>query len=183
MASHTKALMQSKLAFVGCLILTVIVVHTCVRIEVLNARYGYYLPRTDFGNGNQKWRVAGRRATMRWLEHKIHMERCAAYAAAHPDDPMDDLERFCGPPYSADEQKMIDTELAENELRAELWSWVASMGILQYILAPLTFAWAVALAVCNRSHLIRMSAIGFAVAAAVSIVLMFHRAYFTSMGW
>jgi hypothetical protein len=176
-------LIRSGISVLGCFLLTAVVVHTCVRIEVLNARYGYYLPRKDFGSANPKWRVAARIAVLKRLETQIADERLSAYVASHPNEPVPPIEEMTGPPYSEDEQRRIDTELAENALRTELRSWVGGFGLLQYFLAPIGLAWAVAITLAHRSIVVRIATSFLATCSAVAIYLAFHRGYFSSLGW
>lgn len=175
--------MSSRISIAGCILLSTIVVHTCVRIEALNAQYGYYLPRTDFGSGNPKWRVAARSILLKGLDRRISQERFADYMESHPDKPVPDLERFAGPPYTSEQQQLIDTELAENALRSELHSWVDGMGLLQYFLGPFALVWAIAIFIAARTSTIRVTSALCMMCSAVSIGLMFYRGYFTSLGW
>lgn len=175
--------MKSRLAFFGCFLLTVIVVHTCIRIEVLNALNEYYLPRTDFGEGNPKWRDATQTSLLISLEHRIADERLSEFVVKHPTKSVTNVAQFTGPPYSQEEQNLIDKELADHALRAELYAWVSCMGLLQYVLAPVAFVWAIALIIFDRSIFFRVASSVFAVSVAASIWLMIYRGYFTSLGW
>ena len=109
-----------KIVFLACLLLTMVALHTCIRIELLNASCNYYLPRTDWGSANQKWRISARPGRREWLEYHIAKERHSRFIAAHPHEQHRDPDQFLGPPYTVAEQKLFDTQLAEDELRAAL---------------------------------------------------------------
>ena len=168
---------------IGCLILTCVVVHTCVRIEILNARYGYYLPRTDFGSGNPKWRVAADSLARRDFERSIAMERQAKFAEEHPGEPIPEHTEFIGPPYSASQQTELEAILDQNQRRSALYDWVRGMGLLQYALAPAALFWSVDIARIERSRSGRIAAGFAALLNLICIALMFYRGYFTSLGW
>lgn len=165
------------------LLLTAVVLHTCIRIEVLNARYNHYLPRTDWGNGNQKWRCAASSLLLRSLERDIANDRYHRFMQTHPDESGSDPDQFLGPPYSVAEKTFIDTEMAENDLRATLLGWVSSFGLLQYLLAPLAFCISIASLYFNPNVIIRLVAGSCTVFILVAIALMIYRGYFTSLGW
>jgi hypothetical protein len=173
--------MSSRISIAGCILLTTIIVHTCLRIEVLNARYGYYLPRIDFGGGNSKWRTEGtQKMLLKEFDRRIAYERLRVYMDSHPDEPVPDLERFTGPPYTREQQHSID---AENALKSELHSWVDGMGLLQYLLGPFTLVWAIVIFFADRAKATRLPSAVCVVRSVVSIGLMFYRSYFTSLGW
>ncbi|HEY4261366.1 MAG TPA: hypothetical protein VGM98_14460 [Schlesneria sp.] len=168
---------------VACMILTCIVVHTCVRIEVLNARYGYYLPRTDFGSGNPKWRVADEKLFRLREEMMIARSRQEDYQAAHPDEGFPDESAFKGPPYSVAEQATIDAEVDHNRRNSTLRAWVGSMGLLQYVLAPAALFWSLDIVVSDRLRGRRVVAGLCGLLNLICIALMYYRGYWSSLGW
>ena len=172
-----------KWIFFACLLLTVVVLHTCIRIEVLNARYNHFLPRTDAGNGNPRWRCAASSLLLRSLERDIANDRYRRFMQAHPNEPGSDPDQFLGPPYSVAETTFIDAEMAENDLRASLLGWVSSFGLLQYILAPLAFCSSLASLYFNHNVIIRLVAGSCTVSILVAVGFMIYRGYFTSLGW
>jgi hypothetical protein len=174
-----------KLTFfhVGCLILTCIVVHTCVRIEVLNARSGYYLPRTDFGSGNPKWRVAAEKLVRLNEELMIARSRQADFQAAHPDEEISNEAAFKGPPYSPAEQATIDAEVDHNQRNSTLRDWVGGMGLLQYVLAPAALLWSLDIVISDRSRRGRVVAGLCGLLNLICIALMYYRGYWSSLGW
>ena len=175
--------MRSRLAIIGCLLLTAVVVHTCVRIEQLNAKNSYYLPRTDFAGGNPKWRYSTIKGTMYGLNNEFAEERMIAFSKSRSERPLPEFQQFIGPPYSENEQRRIDAKLANNSLRNELHDWVESGGLLQYLLAPVAIVWAIMIFWSQRSLFSRLLSGASAMCAAVSIGFMLYRGYLTSLGW
>lgn len=175
--------MRRTLPLVGCVFLTLLVAHTCLRIEILNARSGYILPRIYRGFGNPKWRSAARSTAMRGVQGEIAFQRLDAYVAAHPDEPEPDVDQFLGPPFNEREQAQIVDAIEKNELNSELKDLVGSFGCLQYVLAPAAFVWSVFLSALSNRWLFRVLFGVCAVGNAFSIWVMFDRAYFTSLGW
>lgn len=89
--------MHAKSAGWVWLLLTTVVVNTCMQIEILNVENNYYLPRTDFGPANPKWRTASSHATQIFAEKEVFFQRGEAYQREHPDEPMPDDAFFRGP--------------------------------------------------------------------------------------
>ena len=172
-----------RLFVVATFLLTAIVANTCLQIEILNVQNDKYLPRTDFGNGNRKWRTAANSALLKSLEQQIAIERYTAFMAKHSDRPNMSPEQFFGPPYTAAEQELIDRSLARNSQESKLSSWVSSLGILQYVLAPLACFSAIVMFVVDRKPAIRIAAVVCSLLSVTSIYLMFYRGYFTSLGF
>ena len=79
-------------------------------------------------------------------------------------------------------------EIARTVQEGRAWNafhdFVESWGLLQYLLAPFTFVFALWLAAQKElgSHR-RVAAVFIAAVCATCIVLMFCRGYFTSLGW
>jgi hypothetical protein len=168
----------------GCLLLTCVVVHTCVRIEVLNAQCGYYLPRTDMEAGhNNKWRVAAARLIRQDCERQIALQRMAEFQNEHPDQQLPDEATFTGAPFSEAEQRLIETEVSKNRLNASFRDSVESLGLLQYLLGPAGLLWSWILFLGDRSRSSRATSATCGVLNLVSVALMFYRGYFTSLGW
>ena len=103
---------KRKWIYFACLFLTTVVLHTCIRIEVLNARYNHFLPRTDWENGNPRWRCAASSLLLRSLERDIANDRYRRFMQAHPDESGSERDQFLGPPYSVAETIFIDAEMA-----------------------------------------------------------------------
>ncbi|QDV61054.1 hypothetical protein [Crateriforma conspicua] len=175
--------MRSKAKIVCCLLLTAIVLHTCIRIEVLNARNGHFLPRAHPAAGNPKWRVVAPTLLARSLERTIAIDRLTSHVSQHPNYPEPGIEEFIGPPYTDAEQALIDTEIARNKLSFQLRDWVSGMGLLQYILAPVALLSSLVLMRGTENLAVRFASVACAVSNVTSMYLMFHRGYFTSLGW
>jgi hypothetical protein len=174
--------MKSSFVATG-LILTCVVVHTCIRIEVLNARYGYYLPRNDLDRNNPEWRVAALSIVRKSADRMIALERQSEFLQQHPDQPVPDEAAFRGPPYSKAEQEAIDSDVQRSKSNSDLYYSVRGMGLLQYLLAPAALAWSVDLARIRAPRWIRITGIAGCVLNAICIALMLYRGYFQSLGW
>lgn len=169
--------------FVVCVVLAAVVLHTCVRIELLNASNDYYLPRTDWGDGNPKWRCSAASAHRQWLDREIANDRYRRFTEGHPEESDRNPDQFLGPPYTVVEQSLIDTAMANHKLRGDLYGWVCSFGLLQYLLAPLAFCVALVSLCFDKRVWMRYAAAGCAISVAVAIGLMIYRGYFASLGW
>lgn len=173
---------RKTLCFV-CVMLTAIVAHTALRIELLKARCNYYLPRTAIDDGHPKWRVAAPESVRHWIDREIANERHARFKQEHPDEQGRDSDQFVGPPYTSVEQQMIDTAMTENQQQNALRNWVSTFGLLQYVLAPLTLCLSLAcLRVCQNS-VMRPLAVACAISTVAAIGSMIYRGYFKSLGW
>ncbi len=176
----------SKSTIVVCILLTAIVLHTCIQIEVLNARSGYFLPRKLSRTGNPKWRVAAKKTLFKTLERTIALDRSEAHFDQHPNGPAPDfqeLEELSGPPYLDAEQAWIDNQVALYELNSKLRDWVGGMGLLQYLLAPIALLWSLWLFRIAASWAERLLVVGCTISNLTSTYLMFYRGYFESLGW
>ena len=126
--------MKKRILTVVMILLTAFVLHSAVRIEVLNMRAGNYLPRSDrnpdgtFSDG--KWRLS-----------------------------------------------------QENTPRDQLRTAVESLGLSQYILAPLLAILALAVFFKSKTSWTKRVATVSVVVAAIAISLMFYRQYYQSLGW
>jgi len=116
------------------MLLTVFVLHSAARIEVLNIQAGTYLPRRDRGPdgtlADGKWRVS-----------------------------------------------------PENTPRDQLRDVVQTLGLMQYVLAPLLLVFSLVIFFRFRRSWARVAAPFSMFAAVVAISLMFYRDYFGSLGW
>lgn len=125
--------------FVICVLITSVVVTTAVRIELLNSAAGGPLPLT-INSYDGKWYPADIVYVMKSTDHKIGQIRQNLFKHNHPMEEVPELESFVGPPYSVDEQQRLDTAEKNHGLGIALYSWLRSMGIAQYFLAPTAFA-------------------------------------------
>jgi hypothetical protein len=158
--------MRLRTAWVLCVALATLAATTAIRIEVLNARAGSYLPRTDWpeDGGNPKWRAdPGERGRLeRWLRIQ---------AGIPPDQPL-----------SAEQHAAVDAELERGLARNALREVVGGWGLLQYGVVPL----GAILAIAERRRARGCTRAGLDAALAIfaaSLALMLHRGYFTSLGF
>ena len=173
---------HSKLKLAACCLLTVTVLHTCLRIEVLNRRNGFFLPRSIPSTGNPKWRVAAEQLNFIDLQRAVALDRMNAFIAQHPAEPVPSIEELSGPPYTPSEQAMIDTEMDRNRLNSELRDWVSGMGLIQYLIAPMALLLSINLYCGTGNRTVRLASIACILSNAASLYLMFYRGYFTSLG-
>jgi len=86
-------------------------------------------------------------------------------------------------PMTAQEEARMRRDLAEAKAMNRLHLWVESMGLLQYLLAPL--CWLVSLYVAVLGYPRRSRLVGLAslCTASIGIALMLYRGYIESLGW
>ena len=176
-----------------CIGLSAVVLHTCIRIEIVNARSNGYLPRTDLVNGRlPTWRTAGERTVRKSVERQIAAQRLADAEANRESnvirenneirDASISSEPLAGPPWSQAEQALIEQTLREARQHSELYDWVSGPGLWQYVLIPASLVSAGWL-LTTRDRRVRAVACGCAASSVIALVLMFYRGYFTSLGW
>ena len=116
------------------MLLTAFVLYSATRIEVLNMRAGYYLPRRDRDPdgtlADGKWRIS-------------------------PD----------------------------NTPRDQLRDAVQTLGLMQYVLAPLLLIFSLVVFFKTKRSWTSVAATFSMFAAAVAISLMLYRDYYGSLGW
>lgn len=168
--------MWTKITLIGCLFLTVFVLHTALRIEHLNGQMGTFLPRAD-GWENEEWGVPESEDAMDFVRAQIAKQRANLYAVEHPGEEMPPIESFVGEPYNDRETGFINRHKRDHATFQELHGWVFGLGALQIGLAPLAFAWSVCnLLVLNKVR-IRMLSTACACLAFSAIFLMILRGY------
>jgi hypothetical protein len=148
------------------LLLTALALFTCLRIEYLNWRHNFYLPR-DFTTDVGTWRTTSPK-----LAYKYAFERMAR------DDPT-----ILTRPLTPFEANTL-AQIAEHaRINSDLCDVVSTLGILQY---PLTFILLFTLSVTAYRHHSkswqRVLWSAFIVNLAC-MALMFYRGYFTSLGF
>jgi hypothetical protein len=145
--------------------LAIVVFHTCVRIEILNQLAGDILPRKS----PTKWRagVMNEKLNEKWWR-LFHL---------HDEDEDVRLTRAL----TVQERQEMEYDVFRERANALLRTTVEVFGLWQYVLAPICLIWSIR-AAKNRRRAKRIAAGVFTVTSAVSIVLMFYRGYFTSLG-
>ena len=180
--------MRGTIEFWCCAALTFVVAVTCVRIEYLNVRAESYLPRTDFGGGNRKWRFAAEVAVRIDIERLVRLERMDQLRALGRSTPsLEEEQEMLERPFSDEELALItsrvETALERQRAKARLHNWVCTIGLLQYVLAPTALAWSLYFVATRRALRYRLGGVLTAVVSGVSIVMMFYRGYYASLGW
>ena len=167
-----------------CGILTAVVCYTAVKIEVLNAQNGNWLPKEPVDGRILKWRCAARQPLIKWYERQYALRRVEEFHAENPDAELPSEESFIGLPLTDKEQAELNTALEKRERNAEFYDVVASLGHLQYILAPATLILATMVFRSKKQSSARVAASLSMSIASIAIVLMFYRGYFTAVhGW
>ncbi len=158
-------------ALLACsIVLAAVALYTCVRIEIFNFRAGGYLPRHDVGEGNSdQWRTTGSECIRLAWEARFRNQSYIEGKLIRP---------------TAEQEAEIEREIERAEENSDFRDFVSSWGQAQYLVAPLAM-WLSMLIVINKAvpRGGRIIAAIAAAASACSIVLMFYRGYFTSLGW
>jgi hypothetical protein len=134
-----------------------------LRIEHLNARAGGRLPNrehrdNDPAQANVKWRTSALSVVEQaWRRNHANADR----------------------PLTRAQQMELDSELRRAQANNALHDFVASAGLLQYLLAPAVVALGIVLI---RAKRVRCALLPLA-AGIVACVMMLWRGYFSSLGW
>ncbi len=168
--------MWTKLTIIGCLILTVFVVHTAVRIEHMNVVAGHFLPRPPEMEG-LAWKVPEQENVREYVDYQIMLRRVNLYATEHPDEKMPASDTFFGAPYSPSEQDWIDRLMVAHQDHVRLHWWVNNFGALQYILAPICAVWAFGNLLSLPKRSVKALSLSCALLAFGAIFLMYVRGY------
>lgn len=153
--------MKKHLSIILCAALSVVVLHTCIQIEVWNhLAGGNVLPnreggklRYSLGESEKGWRMYHK-----MLTHDESLES--------------------GRPLTEEERVLFH----EHSKHARRWnmvvSWSRGMGTLQYLLAPIAIIWSIALLFASKTRRARLLAGLLSATNAISIVAMLNRGYF-----
>ena len=163
-------------------ILTVAACVTCVRIETLNHRLGGVLPRQEINGGIPKWRGASGRVFREATEARLRQDRLAHLDG--DDDRTDaQLRAILDQPLTQREKTELDELCHRNDLEASLYGWLTTMGMLQYAILPLALASSLWCLLRAQSRWRRAYSSVLIFSCLICVVLLFHRAYFSSLGW
>lgn len=182
--THSKISKWSTL-YAGCFISTLFALNTCLHIEYWNARAGGYLPRKDFGSANPKWRVGARRAVRKYFLRQLAIEdeiRITEKGGKVTEEEFEALQSDSRP-LTKDQQAELDAVLEKSDINSTLRGWVESAGLLQYLVAPFAFATAMLSLMIAKPRWARLGFVGLAALSGYAIAMMWHREYFTSLGW
>lgn len=153
--------MKKNISLTLCTILSIVVMHTCIQIEVWNyLAGGNVLPnreggklRHSMGESEEGWRIVQGMRTQ---------------------DPT--LES--GRPLTEAEKSLFREHSKQAKRRNKVVNWSRGMGTLQYLLAPIAIIWSVVLLFAGKSRRARLLVAALSLTNSVSIVLMFYRGYF-----
>lgn|GEM_PF-1263326 len=85
-ACRCRVIMKNRVLILTMILLTAVVLQTAIRIEILNAKAGYYLPRTDFTPDTAfpdgKWRISGENGPRDQLRDVVQTFGLIQYALA-----------------------------------------------------------------------------------------------------
>jgi hypothetical protein len=168
--------MNTKALLMTCLGLTAIVVCIACRIEYLNVQSGYFLPRHDASD--TAWVVPEIGEVLERLDDQFFERRqnlAAVEAAVNGANEPKSVS--IGAPYSASEQRSLDSLKDLHASHSSLLWWVGSFGIAQYFLAPLALIVAIICAVALAGWGYKFAASLCACLNGLSIVLMLTRNY------
>ncbi len=170
--------MKNKLLLISCCCLTAIVVGVAGRIEYLNIKSNHFLPRNEVAV--REWVIPELEEVLERLENKIYERRQDAAAAAAHESGSKPAEVVFGPPYSASEQKTLDSMKNLHASHTLLRWWVGSFGIAQYFLAPIALIAAIVCVVAFGGWRTKSTAAFCAGLNGISILLMLTRNYWNA---
>lgn len=159
----------------------IVVAGTCAQIEIKNAEAGGFLPRTLPEQGSPKWRHNPVHTEKRWRQMRADPDPAAVTVSS--EQFRDITTQLAEAALSPEETAQMRREVAQAKAENDLYFWVSTMGILQYLLAPMALVWSLVVAVSRRDRRRRAVAAIVATASAVSLLIMFCRGYYSSLGW
>jgi hypothetical protein len=149
------------ISIILCGILSGVVLHTCVQIEIWNQLAGgNVLPNREGG----KLRYSMRESEKGWRMYQSMR--------------MQDGSLESGRPLTQEEQALFREHSRQARRRNKVVSWSRGMGTLQYLLAPIAIIWSFILLLASKTLRTRLIASVFSLTNAISIVLMLYRGYF-----
>lgn len=163
-------------------ILTVVACVTCLRIEALNNVLGGVLPRHEVDGQATKFRATSTRVFREAMESRLrqdrleHLDECEHFTDTQ-------LQSILRSPLTRSEKAALDESCRQNEWNTSLLAWVSTMGLLQYIILPIALGstlWCIAHV---RTTGERIYLCGLLALCVLCVVMLFHRAYFASLGW
>ena len=169
---------MNKWLLISCYCLTALVVAVACRIEYLNVKSSYFLPR--HAHGDSAWVIPELDEVMERSEDLIYERRQNSAAAVAIETGEKPAEVTFGAPYTAAEQRTLDSMKNLHASHTELRWWVTSFGIAQYFVAPAALIAAIVCIVSLSSWLIKSSAAVCAGLNGISIILMLTRNYWSA---
>lgn len=166
---------MSKWLLISCYCLTALVVGIACRIEYLNIKSDHFLPRQQHGFKN--WVIPDLDVVLERSDDIIYERRQNSAAAAAMENGGEPAKVAFGAPYSAAEQRTLDTMKELHASHTTLRWWVGSFGAAQYFIAPAALLAAVICIVSLGNWAVKSSAALCACLNGVGIILMFTRNY------
>jgi hypothetical protein len=161
--------MLERVVLGACVLLTLLAVFVCVRIEIYNIQVGGYLPRTDFGEGNPKWRVISGEGMRRMMMSRA---KSKAEAAGKPFKPTPEF------------LQEVERKAARAEVECHFRSFVSSWGLIQYLLLPVVLFMGLLIGTVEMfTKGTRITGVTCSVVALICGFFMFYRGYFPALGW
>ena len=156
---HGQQEMKKHISLILCCVLSVVVLNTCIQIEVWNyLAGGNVLPnreggklRYSIGETEEGWRM------IRGIQ---------------------DPTLKTGRPLIEEERSEFRKHQKHANRRNKVVSWSRGMGTLQYLLAPIAVIWSIILLFTGKNLRARLLAALFSVSNSTSIILMLYRGYF-----
>lgn len=167
--------MKSKWLLIICCCLTAVVVCIACRIEYLNIKSDHFLPRHEVAVNS--WVVPELDEVLERLDNVIYERRqnVASAEAVEKSTPLTEVS--FGAPYSADEQRSVNSMKNLHASHTELRWWVGSFGIAQYLLAPAALIVAIICVVSIAGWGNKSTAALCACLNGISVLLMMTRNY------
>ncbi|MDB6024650.1 MAG: hypothetical protein JWM68_873 [Verrucomicrobiales bacterium] len=152
------------------LVLIVIILQTCIRIEIANVQAGNILPRDMPTHGNRKWRGTSDFGLRKMLELDYRVENDLLWDQSIPPVGLAEIER------------KFSLKAPRSRAEGHLLSLVGGWGLLQYplsiVLGILGLTMALSSVVKGRMFYASAGVIG-----ATCFGVALYRSYFTSLGW
>ncbi|MDD5138996.1 MAG: hypothetical protein PHY43_01910 [Verrucomicrobiales bacterium] len=140
---------------------------TCIEIEALNSRAGYYLPHNDANESHSKWRWSPDINEEFWKKHH-RLEK----DGEADQSPLNDTELL-----------QMKQDIQKGQSENQLHELIQTRGLLQYPLCVgvvITCAWVWGKMKRKGG---RILVLGSAVCEVIAFGFALYRGYFTSLGW
>jgi hypothetical protein len=153
------------------LVLVIVALQTCIRIEIWNARAGNFLPRDLPTQGNPKWRGTSDFNLRKSLEIDYRVKNDLLGDQPIPPTGIAEIER------------KFALEAPRSRAESRLQHLVGGWGLLQY---PLSFLLGLVGLTMAISSKIKVRKIFYVVAGVIGFTCLgigMYRSYFASLGW
>ncbi len=167
--------MMSKWLLISCYCLTAVVVGVACRIEYLNIESQYFLPRPEASPGG--WVIPELDEVLERSDDLIYERRQNFADVEASENGGASAEVLFGAPYTAAEQRTLDSMKKLHASHTTLQWWVSSFGIAQYFVAPAALIVAIICFVSRGNWAAKSSAALCAGLNGIGIVLMLTRNY------